>query len=502
MKGKPHLFSISNNLDSLIAALLGFTLIQIFSKHSGIGISPDSVTYLSAARHMTEGKGFLSFDNLPVVDFPFIYPFFLTVISFFTRLDPLVFGSWINGILFGLLLYLSGGIMNNFYKTNSWYKRILLCCILLSPAMQEVYSYLWSETIFLLLILLFIVSISGYIRQTKRKWLILSAGICALACMTRYAGVFLLVTGFYIIFFNQGIAWRKRIYHCFLFGVFSISLILINIIRNQVLTGLATGTRPKSNTGVLRIMEYFGGVLCDWLLVERKPVLATVLTVFVLLLFILTIALTRRRNKWEVGFEYTMACTGLMYCLFMLFTSSLVRYEQFTNRLLAPMFIPCLWSLSWWIPSLLSKMPSRIKWAPGILFLVLAAWFINIQLAADWEYYDGVKDAGMPGYREDPFVQSELVQYMEKNKMELDPRFQIYSNAGEAVYFISGLPARQLPFASFPAKVRQYYDLKNNYLIWFRDLDNPEMPGLGEILKNKNMLLLKQLSDGAIYITR
>ena len=88
MKVKSHLFSLSNNLDSLLVALMGFFLIQIFSRHSGIGISPDSVTYLSAARHLVQGKGFISFDNLPVVDFPFGYPFFLAIISFTTRLDP------------------------------------------------------------------------------------------------------------------------------------------------------------------------------------------------------------------------------------------------------------------------------------------------------------------------------------------------------------------------------------------------------------------------------
>ena len=63
MKVKQHLFSISKNLDSLLVALAGFVLIQIFSKHSGIGISPDSVTYLSASRHLATGGGFRSFDH-------------------------------------------------------------------------------------------------------------------------------------------------------------------------------------------------------------------------------------------------------------------------------------------------------------------------------------------------------------------------------------------------------------------------------------------------------
>ena len=112
----------------------------------------------------------------------------------------------------------------------------------------------------------------------------------------------------------------------------------------------------------------------------------------------------------------------------------------------------------------------------------------------------------MPGYREDPFVQSEIVQYLEKNKNIFDPRFSIYSNAGDAVYFITGLPALQLPFIDFPTKVEGYYNGYYNhrpeYLVWFRDLDNPSMPDLKSILQHKDMLPVKELSDGAVYLTK
>ena len=502
MKVKSHLFSLSNNLDSLLAAVIGFFLVQIFSKHSGIGVSPDSVTYLSAARHMVEGNGFKGFDNLPVTDFPFAYPFFLTIISFFTRMDPLLFGPILNGILFGLLLYLSGAIMNGFQKPSGWYKRILLSCILFSPALQEVYSLLWSETIFLLLILLFVVSLSNYLRQETTKWLLVSCGFCAMACLTRYAGIFLVLTGSGLIFFNDEMPWRKRITHSLIFGTLSISVFLVNIMRNFLLTGLVMGQRPGNDTGIGKILEYFGGVLCDWLLLERKPAWAVFLTIAVLIVFILTIASTWRRKKLSNGFEYVMAVTGLIYCVFMLITSTFTRYEQFTNRLLSPMFIPLLWSLSWWIPDFISKKYFLLKCVFGIFAIYMAAWFLNIQLEADYEYYDGVKDAGIPGYREDPFVQSDIVQYVGKYKTDFDPRLSIYSNAGEAVYFITGLPAHQLPFSAFLQKLQQYYAMKNTYLVWFRDLDNPEMPDLNTILRNKNMILLKELPDGAVYFSR
>jgi hypothetical protein len=502
MKVKSRLFSLSNNLDSILAALIGFFLIQIFSKHSGIGISPDSVTYISAARHLVHGNGFISFDNLPVVDFPFAYPFLLTVISFFTRLDPLQFGSLLNGFLFGILIYVSGGIMNGFNKPSGWYKRILLICILLSPAIQEVYSMLWSETIFLILVLFFIISISNYLKQLTTGWLFTSILICALACLTRYAGVFMILTGLCLIFFDGAMPWRRRIFHCLIFGGLSFSLLLINIIRNLSATGLAMGPRPKSDTGVLKIMEYFGGVLCDWLLIDRKPLLAVALTIALLLLFTISILYTKNRKKSIYGFEYALAVTGLIYCVFMIISSSLTRYEQFTNRLLSPIFIPLLWSLSWWIPGFLSNKSYRLKWIYGLVFFLITIWFLNVQTRADYEYYDGVKDAGIPGYREDPFVQSEIVQFLEKNKEIFDPRFPIYSNAGEAVYFVTGMPAHQLPFLDFPLQVQQYYSGSNNYLVWFRDLDDPAMPDLKSILQHKNMVAVKEFPDGGVYLTK
>jgi hypothetical protein len=136
----------------------------------------------------------------------------------------------------------------------------------------------------------------------------------------------------------------------------------------------------------------------------------------------------------------------------------------------------------------------------------LTAWFINKQLAADWEYYDGVKDAGIPGYQEDSFVHSEIVQYLKTNKNIFDPKYPVYSNAGDAFYFVTGQPAFQLPFIDFPKKVeayyKGYYDRRREYLVWFQNEENLQMPALDTILRHKDMLPVKILKDGAVYISK
>jgi hypothetical protein len=133
--------------------------------------------------------------------------------------------------------------------------------------------------------------------------------------------------------------------------------------------------------------------------------------------------------------------------------------------------------------------------------LLAAAIFLNIELSEAYETYDGVKDAGIPGYFEDPFPQSEIVQFLQQYKPAFKPGYRIYSNAGDAVYLFTGLSARLLPQWVFPNDVQAYYRENHNYLVWFNDVDNPDMPDEKTVVRNKGMMLVKKLQDGAVFIT-
>ncbi len=501
MNVKSRLFSLSTNLDSLIAAAIGFLLIQIFSRHSGIGVSPDSVTYISAARHLVEGNGFRAFDDFPVVVFPAGYPFFLGAVSFLTRFDPLQYGALLNGFLFGTVIYLCGTIMNGFYHTSKWYKRVLLSCVVFSPALLEVYSMLWSETLFLLLLMLFTVAMKKYLVAPGMKWLLISAGLVSLACVTRYAAIVLVGIGLFLIFFEGKLSVGKRIKHCFYFGGVSVLLLVVNLIRNEMIAHLATGARQRSIHSLTTNAQYFGDVLSEWLLIDKKPNVSIGITLIVLVVFLMGMMWCYFRRKTERRYEYIIAATGLFYGLFMIISASLSRYEQFTNRLLSPLYIPMIWSVSFWIPSFISGKKKLFRLLYCGLALVLAAIFLNTELSEAYETYDGVKDAGIPGYFEDPFPQSEIVQFLEHYKPEFKPGYRIYSNAGDAVYLFTRLPARLLPQWAFPGEIRKYYQEKNNYLVWFNDVDNPDMLDEKSVIRDKGMILIKKLQDGAVFVT-
>src|SRR5665647_2632768 len=175
------------NIDSVIAAIVGFSIIMLYTRYGGIGISPDSIAYTSVARNFVAGNGFFDYSGTPLVAFPLFYPFFLGLFMFVTQHDVVQIAPFLNGFLFASLIFLSGVLMEHFkYKTN-WYKRILLTIITFSPSLIEIYSMLWSETLFILLVVIFILYFHKYLLNHSILSLVVAGIIAAIAFDTRYA---------------------------------------------------------------------------------------------------------------------------------------------------------------------------------------------------------------------------------------------------------------------------------------------------------------------------
>jgi hypothetical protein len=494
-------FAPSRNIDSIIAALIGFGIIQAFAWHSGIGVSPDSVTYISAARNFSAGHGLIQFDHQPLIVFPACYPLFLGTISFITRLDPLVFGAVLNGLLFAIVIYLSGSIMNQFSFTSKWYKRILLSCFALSPSLLEVYSMLWSETLFILLLFVFIILFKHYLKSYSIRSLLLASFIAALACITRYAGVTLIGTGALLLLLDRHLQTRKKINHLLILGTVSCSLLLINLIRNSIVSETLTGMRQKGTTTFVMNMHYFGSILSDWLPVPKNNMAVAFTLAYSFGIVCIGLFIIAWKHFRINAYETIAAAFSVVYPLFMMLSATISRYEQFTNRLLSPLFIPLIWTISWWLPWQAGRLAARQrKWIIAMAVLITIGFQYN-QLATDYETYDGVKDAGIPGYTEDPFPQSGIVQFIRKNTGLFKPGYTIYSNAGDAVYFFTGLYSDLLPQKVFPQEVERYYAEQRDYLVWFNDVDNPDLVALQDILKHKKMTLIRQFDEGAVYVS-
>jgi len=503
MKSGTHHFSPVRNIDSIIAAAIGFFILHIFTRHSGIGISPDSVEYISVARNFRDGRGLTSFDQMPMVDFPCFYPLFLWLVMSVTHSDPLLFAPVLNGLLFAIYIYTCGSLMNGFAFPSKWYKRIMLSCFLLSPCLLEIYSMVWSETLFLLFFLLFMISVSHYFQTHSINRLLLMALIAGLACITRYAGISFLFTGGLVLLMDPRLSKLRKLAHLTIFTVISFSFLAINLARNFLVGGYLTGQRQRGVTPLHKNIYYYGTVLSEWMPVFKKNDSIALLTGIACLALITAVFLLWIARRFPVHtHEGTAIVFTWVYSFFMVLSATYSRFQQLDSRLLSPLFVPLLWTLSFWMVPFLIKLNGWKKMLAIASCILLLGGFQTKQLMTDYETYDGVKDAGIPGYTEDPWPNSPMVNFIKKNPEIFLPGLARYSNAGDAVYFFTGLSCELLPQKVFPLEVRSFYAEENLYLIWFNDIVNPDLLSLPDILQHKKMDIIWQFPDGTVYLCR
>jgi hypothetical protein len=275
----------------------------------------------------------------------------------------------------------------------------------------------------------------------------------------------------------------------------------INLVRNTMISGTMTGVRQKGTTPLARNLYYFGSTLCDWLPTSKGNYYLSLLTALICIAVLGFLLLKRIPTRsYPISPENIAVVFALVYSVFIILSSTITRYQQLDSRLLSPLFIPLIWAISYWIPALAKKISRRNRiWLISIA-IVAAMAFQSNQLIADYETYDGVKDAGVPGYMEDPWPQSATVNFLKKNTSLFRAGYAIYSNAGDAVYFFSGLSCDLLPEKVFPEEVKMFYDEEDHYLVWFNDIDNPDMISLKDILDHKKMTCIRQFDDGAVYL--
>ncbi|CAN5313839.1 hypothetical protein BH09BAC6_BH09BAC6_17370 [soil metagenome] len=487
------------NYDTLIASAAGFYLIYLYTKYSGIGVSPDSIMYTSAARSLHAHGSLITFNNTPITDFPVFYPFFLWIILFTTGADPFAAGPVLNGLLYAALIFLSGWMIQRF-RPNSWlYKWVMLIAIVLSPALLYIYTYLWSETLFMLIILFFIIACRQYLVKHSISTLLVFGFVAALGTITRYAGITLIATGGLLMLLDRALILKRKIQHIFIYGVTACSLLVLNLIRNTMGTGRLTGPREASITPFWKNMYYFGTVMCDWAgFPPQTYALATVLTT---LLFIAIIAVLAWHyfKKSIRTYETILITFTLIYGLFIVVSSTFSRYERINSRLLAPLFIPLLLTCTYWTIEFTEMLRQKWKYAVVSVFVILMLGFSYQELAADLQRYDDEMDYGVPGYTDDSWNKSAFAAYLKKGPANFQPGIPIYSDANDALYYTSGMYVKLLPHRYFKADIDKFYKVKHYYLVWFNSMDNPELISLKDIVKVEKLKLLKQFEDGAIY---
>ena len=504
MKLKLRQLLLSGDYDAVPAAIAGFILIQLLCSYSGVGVSPDSVVYISTALNIHDHGAINDFSGLPVMDFPVFYPIFLSGVFFLTGGRFIGFAPVLDGLLFATLIGLCGYIMNRFTHATRAYKALLLVFIVLSPCLLEIYSMIWSETLFLLLSVLFIIVAHGYFQTHSLRWLAGMALIAGLSCVTRYAGVSLVALGGLLLVCDGRLRWSlRRFGHWALYGLLALLPLALNILRNFRLTQTLTGYREPGLTSFGANVHDIGSVFSDWLPFFNEHYGASTVVAVVFVLGITGIFLYRLVRHWDFFSYDTLALSYfVVYAGFILATATVSRFQQLDSRLLSPLFLPWLWGSSNWIPGALRRCAARWKKWAVTASLLAAACFIYGEIYDFRDNWEGIHSAGIPGYTESSWRESETIAYVRAHRDSLQKAGLIYSDAFEGLWFLADTKADLIPHKDNPDDIRYMMKQDHFTIIWFDDAVNNDLIDVEYMRTRKELVSELHFKDGAIYFFR
>src|SRR6185369_4172106 len=129
-----------------------------------------------------------------------------------------------------------------------------------------------------------------------------------------------------------------------------------------------------------------------------------------------------------------------------------------------------------WLLSFADKyVRPRGKWIPAIVGSIAFLLFQYGQLDTNDETWDGVKDAGIPGYAEDQWRLSPTVQFVQKDSALFRDGYTLYSDASDAIYFFTGRVGKFLPHKEYKPGLDEFLQNRHCYVVWFNDGENPEL---------------------------
>jgi hypothetical protein len=426
--------------------LLGAGLILFATHQYGPGLSPDSVKYISAARSVANGSGYYWYNGRPMTVWPPLYP---TILAGFERIGVGAENGarWINVLIFGIIIFLTGRLLQRHVKRVALVWIGLIATVLAVPLLDSMVM-VWSEPLFILLVLLAGVLLESYLRERRSREVWLLTLVLALACLDRYSGVGIVAAVLLIILaLPRDESLVKRFRRALLVGIVSITPLVIWMLRNYQADGTITGPRFTRDFAVGPNFATVAEFLSAWFL---PSAIALWLRVILLLcVAVLVAAVLRIRGKSDqrvsdirAAFPLVAGWIAAFYILFLILSTARVQVDPLSSRLLSPVYPFVLLAVLVAADRVLSAIYSdgRASALTGrVIVVLLAAWLVypalwTVSRVRDWT------EKGI-GYNSQAYRVSPLLEWVRAHR----PSDAVFSNDTDAVYYWTRIPAKEPP---------------------------------------------------------
>ena len=512
----------------LMLAVLGTALVLVRQINYGVGLNRDASMYVSVARNLVEGNGFVNWNGEAYVDVPPGFPLTLALLGVF-GIDVFAAAGWINAVAFGTTVFAATMWLRSRVK-----QRLLVVwaglAVALSPLLADLAAMAMSEAMFIMFIVLSLWALDRFLDTDKRSFLLWTAAFAGGAAVTRYVGVTVIVVGLTLILLKRGRPFRSRARTAAAFTAIAMVPIVICVVRNLLVSGTLTGQKYPNGFALLAGLDRAGNEMLSWVLGEnvfgflhrglieigtivipdnRIPGSVLLRTFVLLKLFVLSAlvmgavaALAGLRSRGYLqGLSPFVVPAAFVSVYGLALAVSLPITDIAVNiRYLAPFYVPTLVTIALFLGKSLDIIAG--KWKPmirssggtwnkaplflsGLICLYLLLWLAQQMNSS----YTSTRDfmANGRGYASKEWLSSETIQYLKANQLEGN----IFVNDGRQVYFLAAVsePGKYVELPGELPVEAQYWashaGTANIYLAWFHQLrPQPELrpQGLGYTL--------------------
>jgi len=495
-------------------ALLGCGVIFLVTPW-GIGLAPDSLVYVGAARSVIRGDGVVYLNDIgqfvPVTHYPPLYSVMLGGAGWFWG-EPLAAARWLGAVFFAGNIALIGLMVCA--ATRSAGAVMFVSLVMLSSfPMLQIHSMAWTEPPSMFFGFLGLLGLVKYLAGGGRWILYGSALSIALSCLARYAGIPFLLTGAVALWIFAEQKWQKKFADAGNFLLLGSLPLIVWLARNWWIGGSPVNRslafHPLDLPQWNQALETIGLWLFPSQLVAQAPwlnVLALGIGVFCFWGLVQVGEFSKSRCQ-QISALYFLIYTTFVFTA-RLFVDPAIEFE---TRILSPAYVSLLIlavsAATLWIRRTRTKTKSW-KWF-GFDSLVIALTVLQMTNGVAWSLYsytDGI------GYNGKQWRESELVRYVQT----LDPTVPIFTNAPDVLYLLTGKTTHMIPrkvspesrrpneaFATELAHLKKQLEERNGVLIYFSAESRLWfLPSEIELERELPLRATMTTPDGTLYRTK
>lgn len=494
----------------MVAALLllglgGVVAVLLCTWRYGIGASPDSSHYIAAARSLLAGEGLRYANGRIYTHWPPLYPALLALPGL-AGVDPMIGARFLSALAFGAVIFILGTLLVR-CTTSGVFALLGTLAAVMSPALLTPFVMAWSEPVFILLVALFLLTMSRFLQDKRPGMLVLVAVMAGLAGLQRYAGVTFVLAGAALVTLGTTkTSILRRGLHLFVFCLISATPLALWLARNMSIEGHTTGShhvRLAPAHELWRTLQVALNVSATRIFRQAAPDKALWLTIGLTALMIGMFVIARQtrltersRAGWTV-----MECAavfGLVYLAFVVVSASGLSWDP-NSRIMIPLYIP---AVLWVVPALedmarvLGRLLRHEKAGIALGLGLFALWPAMSYRITSAMVRDCVRN-GAGGYSTRLWHESAVINWLRSH----DLPGTYYSNAPDAVYLLTGTETTISPHSDpgVAEYARRMVVTPPTYLVWCDNLHRDYLYDLRELLSLYQTDPIASLPDGKIY---